>query len=129
MELSGQPVDSLTTVRATDLRLRCSSLRCVAPVTPRASQPRTSTGPVPRILGSLASALLAAAMIASVVGCLHLPADARVAIHFTAGRPDRYAGRTFAVLAMPVTLLAFLAIGAGCVWSAARSRVVGREGE
>ena len=71
---------------------------------------------------ALASALLAAVVTTSVVGYLHLPADARVAIHFTAGRPDRYAGRAFAVLAMPVTLLALLAIGACCVWSAARRR-------
>jgi Domain of unknown function (DUF1648) len=78
-------------------------------------------GPLRRYV-ALATALLAAAVIASVVGYLHLPSDARVAVHFTGGRPDRYAGRTFAVLAMPVTLVGFLAIGAGCVWSAARKR-------
>jgi hypothetical protein len=68
----------------------------------------------------LAGLLLAAAAIASVVGYLRLPPDAHVAVHFTAGRPDRYAGRTFAVLAVPITLLALLTIGAGSVRSAAR---------
>jgi hypothetical protein len=68
----------------------------------------------------LAGVLLAAAAIVSVVGYLRLPPDARVAVHFTAGRPDRYAGRTFAVLAVPITLLALLTVGASSVRSAAR---------
>ena len=47
-------------------------------------------------------------------------ADAHLAVHLRARGPDRYAGRTFTVLAAPVALLGLLAIGAGAVGSAAQ---------
>lgn len=70
----------------------------------------------------LASVLLAGAAVISVVGYLALPPDAHVAVHFSAGRPDRYVGRTFAVLAVPITLLGLLTIGSGAVRSAVRKK-------
>jgi hypothetical protein len=70
----------------------------------------------------LASLLLAGAAVISVVGRLSLPPDAHIAVHFSAGRPDRYAGRTFAVLAVPIALLGLLTIGYGAVRSAARKK-------
>jgi hypothetical protein len=95
-------------------------MRDSGPDDPRRARAGRATAAELRTYLTVASLLLADAAIISVIGYLSLPPDAHLAVHLRARGPDRYAGRTFTVLAAPVALLGLLAIGAGAVGSAAQ---------
>lgn len=69
---------------------------------------------------TVTAAVLLAMVVASAWAWTRIPADARIPLHWQSGVPDRFGGRTEALLTAPVLAVAFAALFAALPWLARR---------